>query len=232
MPRQFVLIHKNDPPFPKGLMDRLEQLARILASIALPLVLGVFGYLIQKQIAKNTIDQEYVKLAISILSDSKKAASATIDQEYVRLAISILSDPKKADSTHEALRVWAADIVNAHLSENRLTPELREALIHGSATFRTGDLREVPAGKSGWCYLGTWSDDPSEKGWKELVFDLKTNAKAPDSGLTSPKVPVDIRVSPQRLANSIGVLQPGTIVRFEQVQRPTSGEIWALVTVQ
>jgi hypothetical protein len=65
--REIVLINKNEGG-PPSLLDKLERLAKILSALALPLVVGIGGWWIQDVLSQGDIDQDYVELAISILS--------------------------------------------------------------------------------------------------------------------------------------------------------------------
>ena len=55
----------------KTKIDKLEQISRILSMVAIPVVLGLIGYYVQVSLTKSSINQEYVKLAVSILSSPR-----------------------------------------------------------------------------------------------------------------------------------------------------------------
>jgi hypothetical protein len=91
----------------------------------------------------------------------------------------------------------------------------------------------LPKGTTGWAYFGRWGNGPRDRGWKQVYFTLDMNNPAPDSGETSAREEqAHILDAPQLEAPSKGVLQRGQIVKFENVQRMTDGQIWAFVTVQ
>ncbi|WP_295977637.1 DUF4019 domain-containing protein [uncultured Variovorax sp.] len=73
----------------KSLLDRLEQASKVVGAIAVPLVVALFGWLIQRQLATQNLSRDYVQLAVSILKE-----------------------PKKEDD--QQLRQWAVDLLNAH----------------------------------------------------------------------------------------------------------------------
>jgi len=69
--------------------NSLEQIARTLSAVAVPFVLAIFGWVIQSSLANRNAAQEYVKLAVSILTQPEQK-----------------TDPE--------LRSWAVDLLNAN----------------------------------------------------------------------------------------------------------------------
>lgn len=93
-------------------MDRLEKwknFSQILAAIAVPVVVAVFGWLIQITIAENTVKKDYVQIAVNILSDDSK-------------------------KTNVYLRAWAVDIIDKN-SPVPLSENVRTGLIDGQITI-------------------------------------------------------------------------------------------------
>jgi hypothetical protein len=74
----------------KDRLERVETIAKIFSLVALPFVVAVGGWQIQKQIAKNALDKEYVSLAITILREKEEPGQT------------------------RPLRTWAVDLLNAH----------------------------------------------------------------------------------------------------------------------
>lgn len=75
--------------------DRLEQLAKIVSLVAVPIVLAVVGALIQHQLGQRSLNQEYVKLAVSILTTH----GGDVDPAIRSWAVDLLNDtsPTKFD---------------------------------------------------------------------------------------------------------------------------------------
>jgi hypothetical protein len=48
-------------------LDKAEKISRIAAAVAIPVVLAFGGWVVQRTISSQTISQEYVKIAVSIL---------------------------------------------------------------------------------------------------------------------------------------------------------------------
>jgi murein L,D-transpeptidase YcbB/YkuD len=91
--------------------DLVERITRILSLIAIPVAIAVVGALIQNSIAKRSVSQQYVQVAVSILTSKEKL------------------DPN--------LRNWAVDL----LDDNSPTPlgaTVRQKLKEGSITLPSG----------------------------------------------------------------------------------------------
>jgi WD domain, G-beta repeat len=87
----------------------VEQLAKILSLVAIPVIIAVFGWLIQDSLAQRNVGQEYVKLAVSILIESKEKANP-------------------------ALRDWAVDLLNQN-SPTRFSPAVVQQLKAGEVSL-------------------------------------------------------------------------------------------------
>jgi WD40 repeat protein len=79
--------HKNDAEAhqPRSQFD-LEKLSKILSLIAIPIIIAIFGWVIQNRLSDRSLSQEYVKLAVSIL--------------------------EKPSESPPGLRDWAVDLLN------------------------------------------------------------------------------------------------------------------------
>lgn len=90
-------------------VSRYQETWRTIGIVLIPIVIGIIGYVNQSNIARNTVQAEYVKLAISILGDT-------------------YSEPK------EPLRVWAGDIF-LNYSPIKFSSTTIEKLVHGDIRF-------------------------------------------------------------------------------------------------
>lgn len=61
-----------------GKLDTAQKWATILSLVAIPVVLAIGGWWIQAAISQKTTDQEYVKLAVSILQSDKGTQSDSL----------------------------------------------------------------------------------------------------------------------------------------------------------
>jgi hypothetical protein len=91
-------------------LDTTEKLSRILSSAAIPVVIAVFGWLIQRKLQHQTLRRDYVQLALSILQNP---------------------DPSKVDPT---IREWAVDLLDKN-SPTKLKPEAIKKLKSGEITL-------------------------------------------------------------------------------------------------
>ena len=51
-------------------LAKWQSIATIAASIAIPLILAVFGFLVQRQLATEGLKKDYVQIATSILKEN------------------------------------------------------------------------------------------------------------------------------------------------------------------
>jgi hypothetical protein len=69
--------------------DTIERAARTLSIVAIPVVLAVGGWVIQKRLADQTVSRDYVQLAVSIL---KEPEGSNIKPEMRIWAVQLLND--------------------------------------------------------------------------------------------------------------------------------------------
>ena len=104
-----VTIRNADKESPKSRLDRAQQMAQVFSLFALPLIVAVGGWWIQRSIA-----------------------TADIEQKYVELALSVLREPPKG--TDKSLRTWSAQTL-AKYSKIPFTSEDLRRLSEGSAVL-------------------------------------------------------------------------------------------------
>lgn len=86
------------------MLNALEKIAKIISLVAIPIILGVLGYIYQAAFESDKISLEYVKLSLEILKNKNEV------------------DPYLSD--------WAVETLN-HYSEIAMSPELRTSLKQG-----------------------------------------------------------------------------------------------------
>jgi len=69
-------------------LSRWQSIASIAASIAIPMILAIFGYLVQNQIASEGLRKDYVQIAISILKENPSAQ----EKELRTWAVKVLDE--------------------------------------------------------------------------------------------------------------------------------------------
>jgi murein L,D-transpeptidase YcbB/YkuD len=67
--------------------DLVERITRILSLIAIPVAIAVVGALIQNSIGKRSVSQQYVQVAVSILTSREK-----VDANLRSWAVDLLDD--------------------------------------------------------------------------------------------------------------------------------------------
>jgi hypothetical protein len=90
--------------------DRVETISRTLSIAAIPVLLAIVGWLVQRQVQKQSVGKDYVQLAVSILREP---------------------DSSKVNSE---LRSWAVDLLNAY-SVVKLSPQMSQVLKAGQAVL-------------------------------------------------------------------------------------------------
>ena len=61
---------KQPPESDQASLAKWQSIASIAASIAIPLILAVFGFLVQRQLATEGLKKDYVQIATSILKEN------------------------------------------------------------------------------------------------------------------------------------------------------------------
>ena len=89
----------------KDKLERIESIASICSSIAIPLVLAVMGYFVQKQFAEEGLKKDYVSIAAGILKD----------------------DPSKQEPD---LRQWAVNVLDSN-SPIPFSKQAKDGLLKG-----------------------------------------------------------------------------------------------------
>jgi hypothetical protein len=83
-PREVVLINRIEGHRP-DLLTRIEQFAKILSLIGIPVVVGAAGWVIQSRLAQQSVSQQYVQIAIAVLTKPKGDVDAEIRDWAARL---------------------------------------------------------------------------------------------------------------------------------------------------
>jgi hypothetical protein len=95
-----------------GWLESAEKISRILSVAAIPVVLGIGGLIIQRQLQKQTVGAAYVNLAVTILEN-----------------------PDRSKVPGE-LREWAVDLLNDN-SPTKLNSKAADSLKSGAVTLPT-----------------------------------------------------------------------------------------------
>jgi hypothetical protein len=105
-PRQIVVYLKEPAAERSGYWDSIERVSKILSIAAIPIVLAVIGFIVQGRLQNQTVQRDYVTLAVSILQE-----------------------PDKSKAPPE-MKQWAADLLNQN-SPTKLPRQLLANLQSG-----------------------------------------------------------------------------------------------------
>lgn len=104
-------------------LEKIQSIASIASSIAIPLILAVGGYVVQREIADDGIKKDYVGMATGILREDAR-----------------LQDP--------ALRLWAVEIVSAY-APIKMSPQAEAGLKTWAIPELPASARQEPL--PDWC---------------------------------------------------------------------------------
>lgn len=172
--QEIVVIHRAEAA-PARRWDSVEQAAKIVSLVAIPVVVALAGWLIQDAVAKRSVSQEYVKLAVSILTDSKEKA-----------------DP--------ALREWAVDLLSQN-SPTRFSPAVVQQLKTGEVNLpQLGMLLNAASGGASLAVspdgrvVATGADDGSARLWEMQTGRIVATLKGHEAPVSSVAFSPDGRV--------------------------------------
>ena len=217
MAREIVVVHRREGKSRKSNLDHFEQIAKIASAIAIPIVLAIVGWFIQRQSVNNSLNQEYIKLAVSVLKE-------------------------KEEPDQESLRAWAVQLLNQH-SEVKFNDKVRADLASGKLAFPmitadggfTTSLIGTP-GQEGWCLLGIRTNGI----WSEQYLRSLSNSASPTNQLAdvpnlneviTPSVPLNFRVSPKPDSSTMGLIPPGLPLRVIGSTVSADGQTWIHVAL-
>lgn len=121
--REIVLINKSESQS-SDKWTTIERVSKVLSIAAIPVVLAVGGWIIQRQLQNQTVNRDYVQLAVSIL---KEPDTAKIKPQ---------------------LRDWAVDLLNAN-SPTKFSSEVAKQLKSGETTLPTNISALLQSNMSG-----------------------------------------------------------------------------------
>jgi hypothetical protein len=114
---------------PHNWLDAAERISRIVSIAAIPFVLAVGGWVIQRKLQNQTVSRDYVQLALTILENPDKSK---VPPELREWAVDLLDDnsPTKLNAkAKESLRSGAVTLPSFRfVPSSALTPDLQEVL--------------------------------------------------------------------------------------------------------
>jgi hypothetical protein len=100
--REIVLINRREPG-PTNSWDTIERIARILSLAAIPVVLGIVGWLIQESLQKQTISRDSHNarrnLPIAVLIELLASRKISLPQIFSIISSRVTSCPRRSTSS-------------------------------------------------------------------------------------------------------------------------------------
>jgi hypothetical protein len=119
-------------------LDAIERIARVLSIAAIPVVLAIGGWIIQRQLQNQTVSRDYVQLALTILQSPDQSK---VPPELREWAVDLLNDnsPTKLNAKAMAnLKSGAVTLPSFRfVPSSELTPELKTELESTLTSFRS-----------------------------------------------------------------------------------------------
>lgn len=100
-------------------LEKIQSIASIASSIAIPLILAVGGYVVQREIADDGIKKDYVGMATGILREDARSQDPALRLWAVEI-VSAFAPIKLSPQAEAGFRAWAIP----ELSESARQPPL------------------------------------------------------------------------------------------------------------
>lgn len=145
------------------ILRRSQSIVSIFSAIAIPLVLAVAGYLVQKQIATEGVRKDYVGIATGVLSGEANDKNP----ELKEWAVKVITQYSPVEFSSEAIAglgegIYLMPTVPALPDVARQSEEIQECVPSCSAGF-TSSINE-------------WRVDLARSDSPEVVYDLLNEA--------------------------------------------------------
>jgi cell wall-associated NlpC family hydrolase len=131
--------------------------SQIVSLLALPIVLALAGFWVQKSLQEQQIRRDYVSLAVSMLAPKKEGEK----------------------ETPQVLRSWAIALLN-ETAPVKLTQEQAISLKHNGLSLKPGDIVLLDGKRKMSIYLGDDRFIRSNENGKVEVQSLQQSLDAPD----------------------------------------------------
>jgi hypothetical protein len=132
--------HRRDPlpTASGGVLDAIERISRTASIAAIPVVLAIGGWTIQRQLQNQTVSRDYVQLALTILQSPDQSK---VPPELREWAVDLLNDnsPPKLNAKAVANLKSGTVVLPSFnfVPSSSLTSELKTELESSLASFRS-----------------------------------------------------------------------------------------------
>jgi hypothetical protein len=123
---------------PETWLNTIETISKVLSIAAIPVVLAVGGWLIQRQLQDQTIRRDYVQLAVSILQNPDPSKVPRAIREW---AVDLLNENSPTKLNARAIQDLKSGAITlsgfSFVPSDALTPSLQRTLESSFGNFRT-----------------------------------------------------------------------------------------------
>lgn len=122
---------------PGSWLDNAEKISRMLSIAAIPVVLGVGGWWIQRQLQDQTIRRDYVQLSVSILQNPDPSK---VPPEIRDWAVDLLNENSPTKLNAQAIQNLKSGAITLagfnFVPSDALTPDLQRSLENSLQSFK------------------------------------------------------------------------------------------------
>jgi len=94
-------------------LGKIQAVATIISTIAIPLVIAYFGWKVEEELSKQSVNKDYVEMALRILQENREEA----DKRLTRWATSIVDENSPMPlSTEARIKYEVGDLMIAQLA--------------------------------------------------------------------------------------------------------------------
>ena len=89
----------NSPSPKKSILETFERISKIFSIIAIPLIVAIYGNVIKQKLSNQSLEKDYVNLAVEILTKNKDE----VDQPIREWAVDLLNDNAPTKMSEQAI---------------------------------------------------------------------------------------------------------------------------------
>jgi hypothetical protein len=123
---------------PGGVVDAIERISRTASIAAIPVVLAIGGWIIQRHLQNQTVSRDYVQLALTILQSPDQSK---VPPELREWAVDLLNDNSPTKLNRTAVTNLKSGTVTlpsfSFVPSSSLTSELKTELENSLTSFRS-----------------------------------------------------------------------------------------------
>jgi len=188
-------------------VSSFQRIINILSMVAIPIILGVSGFYIQQEIEQQKIQQEYIKIALSVINDEDKVQPDILDW-----AVDVLvkhSDPPLPEKVAQQLKDGKTSIYS---KTDRSVKSESKIILKPSGPSNNGT---IPHDEK-WATPGTWftvlASYPASK-----EKEAKSKKKELEELLKKEKLKYEVKIYMTKISKHYAVTIGGELTKPEAV---------------